>query len=152
MDQVGLAAALFDEDEPERAAAAGHQALNTAGLQSALVVSRVNSLVVAAARYRTPAVAASDRLHPLATDRPAARGSTQTPPTHWSPSTGAAGPRSTDHASIARSTAAPATCTPTAPVHSLHGTASPTSLPGLPSTSKQPGPGVAELAPGEEDQ
>jgi len=56
MDQVGLAAALFDEDEPERAAAAGHQALNMAGLQSALVVSRVNSLVVAAARYRTPAV------------------------------------------------------------------------------------------------
>ena len=65
MDRVGLAAALFDEGEPERAAAAGQQALNGAGLQSALIASRINTLMAAAARYRTPEV---DELRARATD------------------------------------------------------------------------------------
>ncbi|MFE9424124.1 Tat pathway signal protein [Kitasatospora sp. NPDC006697] len=57
MDRIGLAAALFDEGEPEKAAVAGHQALDGAGLQSALVASRLNTLVAAASRYRSPEVA-----------------------------------------------------------------------------------------------
>ncbi|GAB2717920.1 Tat pathway signal protein [Kitasatospora kifunensis] len=56
MDQIGLAAALLDEGEPERAAAVGHQALTTAGLESALVASRMNTLLAATDRYRTPEV------------------------------------------------------------------------------------------------
>lgn len=56
MDLIGLAASLFDEGDPDRAAEAGHQALASAGLQSALVASRINTLVDAASRYRTPAV------------------------------------------------------------------------------------------------
>ncbi|WP_030237495.1 hypothetical protein [Streptomyces sp. NRRL S-350] len=56
MDRIGLAAALLDEGEPERAAAAGQQALDSAGLDSALVASRMNTLLAAADRYRAPEV------------------------------------------------------------------------------------------------
>lgn len=58
MDRIGLAAALFDEGEPEQAAAAAHQALDAAArIDSALVASRLNTLLVAARPYGTTAVA-----------------------------------------------------------------------------------------------
>ncbi|MBB2910592.1 tetratricopeptide (TPR) repeat protein [Streptosporangium becharense] len=57
MDRIGLAAALLDEGELERAAAVGHQAMESAGLQSALVASRINTLLSAATRYHTPEIA-----------------------------------------------------------------------------------------------
>ncbi|MFJ9448398.1 hypothetical protein ACIRRH_42325 [Kitasatospora sp. NPDC101235] len=65
MGQIGLAAALFDEGEPERAAAAGHQALDGLGMHSALIASRVNTLLAAAKRYHTPDVL---QLHARAAD------------------------------------------------------------------------------------
>lgn len=75
MDRIGLAAALFDEGDSDRAVGAGHQALASAGLQSALVVSRVHTLIVAASRFRTPAV---DELRARASDLVA-----QTPQATW---------------------------------------------------------------------
>ncbi|MFB9627100.1 hypothetical protein [Nonomuraea helvata] len=65
MDRIGLAAALLDEGELERAAAAGHQAMESAGMQSALVASRLNTLLAAANRHHTPAIA---ELHSRAAD------------------------------------------------------------------------------------
>ncbi|MFF0594235.1 Tat pathway signal protein [Streptomyces antibioticus] len=57
MDLVGLAAALFDEGEVERAATAAHQALDDAArIDSALVASRLNTLRDATRTYRTPLV------------------------------------------------------------------------------------------------
>lgn len=54
MDRVGLAAALFDEGEAERGAAAAHQALDTAArLDSTLVASRLNTLLQAARPYES---------------------------------------------------------------------------------------------------
>lgn len=65
MDRIGLAAALLDEGELEQAAAAGHQAMQSAGMQSALVASRLNTLLSAANRHRTPEIA---ELHSRAAD------------------------------------------------------------------------------------
>ncbi|MEU9117901.1 hypothetical protein AB0D04_40820 [Streptomyces sp. NPDC048483] len=49
MDRVGLAAALFDEQDPERGAAAAQQALDDAArVDSTLVASRLNTLLDAA--------------------------------------------------------------------------------------------------------
>lgn len=48
MDRIGLAAALLDEGDLERAAAAGHQAMESASMQSALVASRLNTLLSSA--------------------------------------------------------------------------------------------------------
>ena len=57
MDRVGLAAALFDEGEAERGAAAAHQALDDAArVDSTLVASRLNTLLDAARPYETAAV------------------------------------------------------------------------------------------------
>ncbi|MFI6546205.1 Tat pathway signal protein [Streptomyces prunicolor] len=57
MDRVGLAAALFDEDEAERGAAAAHEALDdTARIDSTLVASRLNTLLDAARPYETTTV------------------------------------------------------------------------------------------------
>ncbi|ARZ65672.1 Tat pathway signal protein [Streptomyces albireticuli] len=57
MDRVGLAAALFDEGEPEQGAAAARQALDDAArLDSTLVASRLNTLPAAAHPYVTTAV------------------------------------------------------------------------------------------------
>ncbi|USQ85810.1 hypothetical protein NFX46_19895 [Streptomyces phaeoluteigriseus] len=57
MDRVGLAAALFDEGEVEQAATAARQALDDAArIDSALVASRLNTLLDAARPYRTPSV------------------------------------------------------------------------------------------------
>ncbi|MEU6913020.1 Tat pathway signal protein [Streptomyces olindensis] len=57
MDRVGLAAALFDEGEVEQGAAAAHQALDDAGrVDSTLVASRLNTLLVAARPYKTASV------------------------------------------------------------------------------------------------
>ncbi|MFF1419227.1 Tat pathway signal protein [Streptomyces sp. NPDC058280] len=57
MDHVGLAAALFDEGEAERGAAAAQQALDDAArVDSTLVASRLNTLLDAARPYETTAV------------------------------------------------------------------------------------------------
>lgn len=57
MDRIGLAAALFDEGETERGAAAAHQALDDAArIDSTLVASRLNTLLDAARPYATAAV------------------------------------------------------------------------------------------------
>ncbi|GAA0379226.1 Tat pathway signal protein [Streptomyces blastmyceticus] len=57
MDRIGLAAALFDEGEPERGAEAAQQALDDAArIDSTLVASRLNTLLDAARPYHTPAV------------------------------------------------------------------------------------------------
>ncbi|MFC4328480.1 hypothetical protein ACFPC0_11640 [Streptomyces andamanensis] len=57
MDRIGLAAALFTENEPEQAAAAAHQAIDEAArVDSILVASRLNTLLDAARPYRTAAV------------------------------------------------------------------------------------------------
>ncbi|MFJ2841649.1 hypothetical protein ACIPD2_08180 [Streptomyces griseofuscus] len=57
MDRVGLAAALFTENEPEQGAAAAHQALDEAArIGSTLVASRLNTLLDAARPHRTAAV------------------------------------------------------------------------------------------------
>ena len=57
MDRVGLAAALFDEGEAERGAAAAHEALDAAArIDSTLVASRLNTLLDAARPYGTTTV------------------------------------------------------------------------------------------------
>ncbi|KUL47781.1 Tat pathway signal protein [Streptomyces violaceusniger] len=74
MDHIGLAAALFDEGEPEQAAAAAQQALTEAvRIDSALVTSRLNTLLDAARPYRTAAV---DEVRTRAADLAAARPTT----------------------------------------------------------------------------
>ncbi|MGW4995404.1 Tat pathway signal protein [Streptomyces mirabilis] len=72
MDRVGLAAALFDEGEAERGAAAAHQALDDAArVDSTLVASRLNTLLEAARPYETAAVQdVRARARDLATARP----------------------------------------------------------------------------------
>ncbi|MFD5425478.1 Tat pathway signal protein [Streptomyces sp. NPDC127084] len=71
MDQVGLAAALFTEGDPEQGAAAAHQALDEAArIDSTLVTSRLNTLLDAARLYRTTAV---DEVRVLAADLASAR-------------------------------------------------------------------------------
>ncbi|MGY4967461.1 Tat pathway signal protein [Streptomyces sp. 900105245] len=71
MDHVGLAAALFDEGEPEQAAQAAQQALDEAArVDSTLVVSRLNTLLDAARPYNTAAV---DEVRARAADLAAAR-------------------------------------------------------------------------------
>ncbi|MFG1755330.1 hypothetical protein [Streptosporangium sandarakinum] len=65
MDRIGLAAALLDEGELERAAAVGHQAMESAGMQSALVASRLNTFLAAANHHHTPEIA---ELHARAAD------------------------------------------------------------------------------------
>ncbi|RLV69461.1 hypothetical protein STAN_4989 [Streptomyces sp. CBMAI 2042] len=57
MDRIGLAAALFTEGEPEQGVAAAHLALDDAArVDSALVASRLNTLLDAARPYRTATV------------------------------------------------------------------------------------------------
>jgi hypothetical protein len=57
MDRVGLAAALFDEGEAERGAAAAHEALDDAArIDSTLVASRLNTLLDAARPYGTTTI------------------------------------------------------------------------------------------------
>ncbi|MEV8022130.1 hypothetical protein AB0O76_38630 [Streptomyces sp. NPDC086554] len=57
MDRVGLTAALFDEGQAERGAAAAQQALDDAArVDSTLVTSRLNTLLDAACPYETAAV------------------------------------------------------------------------------------------------
>lgn len=72
MDRVGLAAALFDEGEAERGAAAAQRALDDAArVDSTLVVSRLNTLLDAARPYETAVVdAVRTRAKDLATARP----------------------------------------------------------------------------------
>lgn len=71
MDQVGLAAALFNEGEPEQAAATAQQALDEAArVDSTLVASRLNTLLEAARPYRTADV---DEVRTRALDLAAAR-------------------------------------------------------------------------------
>ncbi|MFD9904043.1 Tat pathway signal protein [Streptomyces sp. NPDC059063] len=74
MDRVGLAAALFDEGEAERGAAAAHQALDAAArLDSTLVASRLNTLLQAARPYESADV---DDVRARARDLAAARPTT----------------------------------------------------------------------------
>lgn len=74
MDRIGLAAALFTEDEPEQGAAAAHQALDDAArIDSTLVASRLNTLLDAARPYKTAAV---DEVRTRAADLAAARPTT----------------------------------------------------------------------------
>ncbi|MFC5904018.1 hypothetical protein [Streptomyces zhihengii] len=71
MDRIGLAAALFTENEPEQGAAAAHQVLEDAArVDSTLVASRLNTLLYAARPYRT---AAMDEVRTRAADLAAAR-------------------------------------------------------------------------------
>ena len=72
MDQIGLAAALFEEGEPEKGAAAAHQALDHAArVDSTLVASRLNTLLDAARRCDSPAVTdVYSRARELAAARP----------------------------------------------------------------------------------
>ncbi len=65
MDRIGLAAALIDEGDLEWAAAAGHQTMESAGMHSALVASRLNTLLPAVNRHQVPEIAA---LHSRAAD------------------------------------------------------------------------------------
>ncbi|MFJ1595354.1 Tat pathway signal protein [Streptomyces sp. NPDC088261] len=74
MDGVGLAAALLDEGEVERGAAAAQLALDSAAhVDSTLVTSRLNTLLDAARPYRTTAV---DDVRTRAKDLVAARSTT----------------------------------------------------------------------------
>ncbi|MGW4443500.1 Tat pathway signal protein [Streptomyces sp. NPDC004682] len=74
MDRIGLAAALFDEGDPDQAAAAAQQALDEAArVDSTLVASRLNTLLDAARPYRTGAV---DEVRARAADLAAARPTT----------------------------------------------------------------------------
>ncbi|KPI06145.1 hypothetical protein OK006_6574 [Actinobacteria bacterium OK006] len=74
MDRVGLAAALFDESEAERGAAAAQQALDDAArVDSTLVASRLNTLLDAARPHETAAV---DEVRTRAKDLAAARPTT----------------------------------------------------------------------------
>ncbi|MFJ2111898.1 Tat pathway signal protein [Streptomyces sp. NPDC087850] len=71
MDRVGLAAALFAEGEAEQGAASAQEALDEAArLESALVVSRLNTLLDAVRPYKTAAV---DEVRARAADLAAAR-------------------------------------------------------------------------------
>ncbi|MFE5191642.1 Tat pathway signal protein [Streptomyces sp. NPDC056628] len=72
MDQIGLAAALFEEGEPEKAVAAAHQGFDEAvRVDSTLVVSRLNTLLDAARRYDSTAVEEiRSRAQDLTTARP----------------------------------------------------------------------------------
>ncbi|WP_328665181.1 hypothetical protein [Streptomyces sp. NBC_00328] len=71
MDRIGLAAALFDEGEAERGAAAAQQALDDAArVDSTLVASRLNTLLDAARAYE---IAAVDEVRTRAKDLAAAR-------------------------------------------------------------------------------
>lgn len=72
MDRVGLAAALFDEGNPEQGAAAAHQALDDAArVDSTLVASRLNTLLDAARPYETAVVDdVRSRARELAAARP----------------------------------------------------------------------------------
>ncbi|MEU9212784.1 hypothetical protein AB0D27_33910 [Streptomyces sp. NPDC048415] len=74
MDRIGLAAALFDEEDPERGAEAAHQALDDAArVDSTLVASRLGTLLDAARPYGTAAV---DDVRTRARDLAAARPTT----------------------------------------------------------------------------
>ncbi|MFE5537945.1 hypothetical protein ACFQ78_19660 [Streptomyces sp. NPDC056519] len=70
--RIGLAAALFDEGEAERGAAAAHQALDDAArVDSTLVASRLNTLLDAARPYGIPVVdEVRTRARELAAARP----------------------------------------------------------------------------------
>ncbi|MFC4516294.1 hypothetical protein [Streptomyces ehimensis] len=72
MDHVGLAAALFDEGEPEQGTTAAQQALEEAArVDSTLVASRLNTLLAAARPYGTAAVEeVRTRAKDLAASRP----------------------------------------------------------------------------------
>ncbi|MEU3278841.1 Tat pathway signal protein [Streptomyces antibioticus] len=71
MDRVGLAAALFEEGDPERGAEAAYEALDDAArVDSTLVASRLNTLLDAARPYETAAV---DDVRTRARDLTAAR-------------------------------------------------------------------------------
>ncbi|WP_046496079.1 hypothetical protein [Streptomyces odonnellii] len=71
MDRVGLAAAFFDEGDPERAAEAARRALDDAArVDSTLVASRLNTLLEAARPYHT---SATDEVRTRAKDLAAAR-------------------------------------------------------------------------------
>ncbi|UUU44340.1 Tat pathway signal protein [Streptomyces sp. NBC_00162] len=74
MDRIGLAAALFDEGEAEAGAEAAQQALDDAArVDSALVTSRLNTLLHAARPYETSAVDdVRNRARDLAAARPTA--------------------------------------------------------------------------------
>ncbi|MFF3249092.1 hypothetical protein ACFYWY_36425 [Streptomyces sp. NPDC002870] len=74
MDRVGLAAALLDEGEVERGAAAAQEALNDAArVDSTLVASWLNALLEAARPYETDVV---DQVRARAKDLVAARPTT----------------------------------------------------------------------------
>lgn len=70
--RCGPAAALFDEGEVEEAATAAQQALDDAArIDSALVASRLNTLLDASRPYRTPTVEeVRGRARDLAAARP----------------------------------------------------------------------------------
>ncbi|MFF4226553.1 Tat pathway signal protein [Streptomyces abikoensis] len=72
MDRIGLAAALFDEGEPEQGATAAREALDHAArVDSTLVASRLNVLLAAAHPYSTAAVEeVRTRAKDLAASRP----------------------------------------------------------------------------------
>ncbi|MET7695146.1 Tat pathway signal protein [Streptomyces sp. NPDC005483] len=72
MDQIGLAAALFEEGEPEKGVTAAHQALDDAAhVDSTLVAARLNTLLDAARRCDFPAVEdVRSRARDLAAARP----------------------------------------------------------------------------------
>ncbi|MGW0771866.1 hypothetical protein [Streptomyces sp. NPDC002676] len=74
MDRIGLAAALFNEGKPEQAALEAHQALDEAArVDSAVVTSRLNTLLDAARPYRTTV---ADGVRARAADLAAARPTT----------------------------------------------------------------------------
>ncbi|MDG9728373.1 Tat pathway signal protein [Streptomyces sp. DH41] len=72
MDRIGLAAALFEEGEVEQGVTAAHQALaEAARIDSALVASRLNTLLDAARYYDSTAVKdVHSRARELTTARP----------------------------------------------------------------------------------
>ncbi|NGO45547.1 Tat pathway signal protein [Streptomyces ureilyticus] len=72
MDHLGLAAALFDEGQAERGAAAAQKALDDAArVDSTLVASRLNTLLDSARGYGAPAVdEVRTRARDLAVSRP----------------------------------------------------------------------------------
>lgn len=74
MDRIGLAAALFEEGEPDKGVVAAHQALDDAArVDSTLVISRLNTLLDAARRYESTAVKdVRGRARELAAVRPTA--------------------------------------------------------------------------------
>ncbi|MFQ6197009.1 hypothetical protein [Streptomyces sp. NPDC000405] len=74
MDRIGLAAALFDEGEPEQGATAAREALdNAARVDSPRVATRLNTLLAAARPHGTAAVEkARTRAADFAASRPTA--------------------------------------------------------------------------------